>query len=173
MNVTGTLPQLCGKQLNYLSTNTPFYFSPRPDLFSFISDHYLSLAAPFVAYWVLSLLFHVLDVSEWKWLDQYRLHESAEVKARNLVSRSDVVKAVIFQQFIQTIIGLWWMDDNQIGVGIEHVKSMLDLLPTFTTLFGGVIGDSATKQILGDHGHVLLYTYYWWVAPVVRFLFGM
>lgn len=173
MNVTGAVPLLSAKQLSYLSSNTPFYYTPRADIFSFITDHYLSLAAPFVAYWVLSLLFHVLDVSEWKWIEPFRLHESAEVKTRNLVSRPEVVKAVIFQQAIQTVVGLWWISDNETSVGIDHVKAMTDLLPTFTKLFRGVLGESAAKQIVEDHGHALLYAAYWWVGPVARFLFGM
>lgn len=171
MNVTDTTTLLSAKQLNYLSSNIPFYYSPKPNVFSFISDHYLSVAAPFVAYWALSLIFHIFDTSDWKWLNQYRLHESAEVKARNLVSRTDVVRDVLFQQLIQTVMGIWWMDETELG--LDHVGSMVKLLPRLTRLLQGVLGDSAGKQIFEDHGHVLLYSTYWWIGPLARFLFGM
>lgn len=76
---------------------------PLPSLLPFISDIYLSLFLPVVAYWGLSLFFHVIDVYDiWP---QYRLHTPAEILARNRASRYEVARDVIIQQVIQTIVG--------------------------------------------------------------------
>ncbi|KIN06054.1 hypothetical protein OIDMADRAFT_100883 [Oidiodendron maius Zn] len=76
---------------------------PLPSLLPFISDVYLSLFLPVVAYWGLSLFFHVIDVYDiWP---QYRLHTPAEILARNRASRYEVARDVIVQQVIQTIVG--------------------------------------------------------------------
>src|SRR6266542_1360466 len=80
----------------------PVYHIPKPQLIDGIPDHFLTIAAPVIGYWYLSLFFHFLDISEWKFLDKYRIHESAEVKSKNLVTKSQVVWAVVFQQVIQT-----------------------------------------------------------------------
>ncbi|KAH8093743.1 sphingosine hydroxylase [Cristinia sonorae] len=171
MNSTTKL--LTSHQQDYLSTHTPFYYSPHPNLFPSFSDVYLSLAAPVLAYWISSCFFHVLDVSDWRWLDRYRLHESAEVKSRNLVTRTEVLKAVIFQQIIQTILGLWWMEDTISGAGIDHVGRMAAMLPGLTNILKRVLGDSLAASCLENYGSQLLYTMYWWAIPIAKFFLGM
>lgn len=81
-----------------LSTLTPL-----PPLIPLIPDSILLLAAPVVAYWCMSLIFHFLD--SYDLLSRYRLHTPAEVLKRNHVSRGEVVRDVIIQQVIQTFVG--------------------------------------------------------------------
>lgn len=81
-----------------------YTLEPLPPLLPWISDAYLSLALPVLAYWAMSLLFHVID--ELDMFPQYRLHTPAEVLKRNHVSRWDVFRDVIIQQGIQTVVGL-------------------------------------------------------------------
>jgi len=81
-----------------------YILTPRPSLIPGISDTLLQLLLPIVAYWVVSLAFHVLDTYDI--FPQYRLHTPAEVLKRNHVSRYEVVKAVIIQQILQTATGL-------------------------------------------------------------------
>ncbi|OBU00714.2 hypothetical protein VE01_01073 [Pseudogymnoascus verrucosus] len=91
---------------SYLSDLPPlpsYTLSPVEPLIPYISDFYLSLLAPFAAYWVLSLFFHYIDVMD-KW-PQYRLHTPAEILKRNRVSRYEVARDVIIQQIIQTAVG--------------------------------------------------------------------
>jgi sphinganine C4-monooxygenase len=81
-----------------------YRLEPLPPLIPWIDDAYLSLALPIVAYWVMSMIFHVVD--ELDMFPQYRLHTPAEVLKRNHVSRWDVFRDVLIQQAIQTVVGL-------------------------------------------------------------------
>jgi sphinganine C4-monooxygenase len=81
-----------------------FTLQPLPPLISWFPDPYLALALPFVGYWAVSLLFHLIDVYDL--FPQYRLHTPAEVLKRNPVSRRDVLKDVLIQQAIQTVFGV-------------------------------------------------------------------
>ncbi|RFU31007.1 hypothetical protein B7463_g5321, partial [Scytalidium lignicola] len=96
---------------SYLNTSAvddlpplPAYsLSPAPPVLSFLPDFYLSLILPIAAYWIVSLIFHFIDVFDiWP---QYRLHTPAEILKRNHVSRYEVARDVIIQQIIQTIVG--------------------------------------------------------------------
>ncbi|KAH6681852.1 sphinganine hydroxylase-like protein Sur2 [Halenospora varia] len=81
----------------------PYTLSPVEPLISFIPDFYLSLLLPIAAYWILSMVFHYIDVYDiWP---QYRLHTPAEILKRNHVSRYEVARDVIIQQIIQTVVG--------------------------------------------------------------------
>ncbi|KAK5938252.1 Sphingolipid C4-hydroxylase sur2 [Knufia obscura] len=80
-----------------------YTLSPRSSLIPGVSDVLTQLLSPVVAYWVVSLLFHILDVYDF-W-PQYRLHTPAEILKRNHVSRYEVFRDVIVQQLIQTIFG--------------------------------------------------------------------
>ncbi|KAH9935877.1 sphingosine hydroxylase [Epithele typhae] len=156
-------------QLQYLANRTPFYYSPAPALLSWLPDKHLTLALPIIAYWALSLVFHIFDVSGWEWLDKYRLHESAEVKSRNLVSKSQVVQAVILQQLVQTALGLWWIEETAAGEQVDHVAAMLKLVQVAALWFG----EDTVRQWLTNNGVDGLYTLYWWAIPLAKFLFGM
>jgi len=76
---------------------------PAPQLFSWISDIFLSPILPVLAYWTLSMIFHYIDVNDlWP---QYRLHTPAEILQRNHVSRYEVARDVIIQQVLQVVVG--------------------------------------------------------------------
>ena len=77
---------------------------PRPSILPGISDTLLQLLLPIIAYWGVSLIFHLLDTYEI--CPQYRLHTPAEVLKRNHVTRYEVVRDVVLQQIIQTAFGL-------------------------------------------------------------------
>ncbi|OBZ66389.1 Sphingolipid C4-hydroxylase SUR2 [Grifola frondosa] len=173
MNSTDSIPYfLDARQLGYLKTNTPFYYTPSTDVFSWLPDHLFSLAAPIVTYWIASIIFHALDISEWKWLAPYRIHESAEVKSRNLVTRTQVVRAVVLQQVVQTLIGFWWMEEKVSGAAVDHLGNMLALAPTLASVVKSILGQAGV-QILDSRGAVALYTIYWWAIPVGKLLLGM
>lgn len=77
---------------------------PAPPLVPGIEDAYLALAAPLVAYWAMSALFHLFDVFDI--FPQYRLHTPAEVLKRNRVGRWECLRDVLVQQALQTLAGL-------------------------------------------------------------------
>ncbi|KAK0646412.1 fatty acid hydroxylase superfamily-domain-containing protein [Cercophora newfieldiana] len=73
---------------------------PMPDLLpSFISDFWLSIIAPHIAYWAVSMFFHFIDIFDL--FPQYRLHTPDEIAQRNLVSRWHCFRDVILEQIIQ------------------------------------------------------------------------
>ena len=82
-----------------------YIHTPRPPIFTFISDKHLSLALPIIAYWLYSAFFHILDLQTWAPLQKYRLHTPQEVLARNRVTRWEVVRDVLIQQLGQVVVG--------------------------------------------------------------------
>ncbi|KAK4230788.1 sphingolipid C4-hydroxylase [Podospora fimiseda] len=69
------------------------------DIFPWISDFWLSCLLPHFAYWVVSLIFHFIDVFDL--FPQYRLHTPEEITQRNLASRWQVARDVVIEQIIQ------------------------------------------------------------------------
>lgn len=153
-----------------LIASYPFYYTPRPTVFPGISDQATSLAAPVIAYWVSSLFFHVLDMSEWQWLDKHRLHESAEVKTRNLVTRAQVIKAVIFQQAIQTLLGVFWMTEH--GGTVDHPVEMQKLAIGMAKVLSWFADAKTVQGLLDTAGGEFAYYAYWWFIPAAQFLFA-
>lgn len=93
-----------------------YTLQPQGPLLSWISDEALAAALPVVAYWAVSLIYHLIDVYDL--FSKYRLHTPAEVLKRNHVTRYEVFRDVIIQQIIQTFaaLALSWFDDvAQVG----------------------------------------------------------
>ncbi|KAM3440542.1 hypothetical protein NHJ13734_003240 [Beauveria thailandica] len=76
---------------------------PRADLWSWCPDFWLSLVAPVVVYWAMSLFFHTIDTLDL--FPQYRLHTPDEIARRNHASRYEVARDVVIQQLIQVVTG--------------------------------------------------------------------
>jgi sphinganine C4-monooxygenase len=106
--------------------------TPQPPLLPPITDHWVLLILPIVTYWSFSLVFHFLDTHDL--LSKYRLHTPEEVLKRNHVTRREVVRDVILQQIIQTIVGgitaLW---EGVEMVGAEQLE-VLKLYTRFLTV---------------------------------------
>ncbi|KAF4611059.1 hypothetical protein D9613_006805 [Agrocybe pediades] len=145
----------------------PFYFSPKPRLLDSFPDTSLATIAPVVAYWTLSLFFHFLDTSGWQWLDKYRIHESAEIKSRNLVTRSQVVWAVLFQQIVQTIAGLLWLSDESIHTA-NHAQQLRSIAVALERLSRQLGAESHPVVLARLSGFV-----YWWAIPAFQLLAAM
>ncbi|EKM50363.1 uncharacterized protein PHACADRAFT_263621 [Phanerochaete carnosa HHB-10118-sp] len=174
MNSTEPALALLSKsQVNYITAAKPLYYVARPSLSDWLPDHLLSLAAPVIAYWAASLFFHLLDISNWKALDPYRIHDSEEVKSRNLASRWDVLKAVVLQHIVQTAVGFWWIEDKPSGDLVDHVASMARKAPALLSILRTVLGDHQGMSLWLTYGHEMLYFVYWWAIPTAKLLFGM
>ncbi|KAI0819655.1 sphingosine hydroxylase [Trametes gibbosa] len=173
MNATAIPAFLDATQRDYLAAHTPFYYTPNTALVSWLPDHLFVLALPVIAYWALSLAFHLLDISEWKWLDRYRLHDSQEVQSRNRVSRREVIWAVILQHVVQTSLGLWWIDEKPAGAQVDHLANMIHLAWPMARVAGWVLGEDATSHLLASQGAYGLYAVYWWAIPTAKFFLGM
>lgn len=156
---------------HYVHAAPPFYFTSRPTVFNRISDETLSLVVPIVAYWGYSLFFQILDSLDWSLLNKYRIHESAEVKTRNRVTKTDVLLAVIFQQVVQTALGIYWIN------GDEDVHSCLTDLGSIrnAVVFGArhLLGEPTAVQFLRAYGPVSVWFLYWWAIPLGQLVFAM
>ncbi|KAL4063190.1 fatty acid hydroxylase superfamily-domain-containing protein [Scleroderma yunnanense] len=151
----------------------PFYFSSRERLIGDIPDATLALVAPVIAFWVYSIAFDLLDHSGWKWLDPYRIHEPDEIKSRNLVSRSEVIIAVISQQVMQSAVGFILLEDVP-GISLAHCQRELKAIES--TLVGLVQQNFIPRllvSILAFHKGETAYWLYWWIIPVSRLIVAL
>lgn len=132
-----------------------------PPIIPGIPDTYLALALPIIAYWAVSMVFHVID--EWDLFPQYRLHTPAEVLKRNHVSRWDVFRDVVIQQIIQTAVGLsasyfddeatFGKEDYDIALWAQRLRIAQRAIPAILKMVG--IDSVALAKSFGD-GHPLL-----------------
>ena len=156
---------------NYVHSSPPFYFTSRPTVFNFMSDETMSLAAPIVAYWTYSLFFHILDSIETPLINRYRIHESAEVKAKNLVSRTNCFLWVLFQQVMQTALGYYWIDSQS-----EPPSFLTDITKIRSAvLFGSklLLGEATAVRFLRAYGPASVWFVYWWAIPAFQLVFAM
>jgi sphinganine C4-monooxygenase len=122
---------------------------PLPPLLPWISDAQLSLALPVVAYWAVSLFFHIIDIYDL--FPQYRLHTPIELLRKNHATRWDVFRDVILQQVIQTLFGLsityfdpeptYGKDDYNVAVWGQRIRLVQGYIP----LLFGFLGIDSTK----------------------------
>ena len=133
----------------------------REPLLSFIPDNLLVLACPVIAYWVVSMFFHWLDVNDY--FAKYRIHTPAEVLKRNHVSRWDVVRDVVVQHIIQTLAGatLAYFDGDEyvgkeqydIAVWATRIRLAQRAIPKLLSVLGldpvGLVGKLSSYPVLG------------------------
>jgi sphinganine C4-monooxygenase len=144
MNVT---TGLFYNELHALPPLPSYKLQPAPGLIPAVSDKTTAVVAPVIAYWALSLLFHWIDANDY--LPQYRLHTPAEVLKRNHVSRYEVVRDVIIQQIIQTLMGLFLNliePDDTVG------KEMYDIIWYARAIRGAQRGIPAALKLVGVDG---------------------
>jgi hypothetical protein len=155
----------------------PFYHTTRASLFTSISDKHLSLLAPIVIYWALSLTFHALDTAKLPYFEARRIHESPETLSRNKCTVAEVVKAVVLQQVVQTILGLLWLEsDEEIlhrEVLKDHLGAMARLTPTVADGVLLLLGKRSGEQLLRSHGASLVRFVYWWGIPAAQLMFAL
>ncbi|KAJ8522721.1 hypothetical protein ONZ45_g704 [Pleurotus djamor] len=167
-NATSTPLTWPPNEFSFTPNDIPFYFSHRLPLFDNVSDEALTLAAPILAYWAISLFFHYLDMSGWKWLEKYRIHESAEVQAKNTATRSQVVQAVILQQLIQTGLGIIWLSEPRAAP--NHVLELDSLARKLYSFANFALGDEVGQVVYKSYGKAIVYLTYWWAIPIFQFL---
>lgn len=162
-----------GENICLPTLKLPFYFAMRQNLFDGVSDTVLALAAPVVAYWTLSLLFHCLDVSGWKWLDKYRIHQSEEVTSRNRATRTEVFWAVVLQHTIQTVLGYAWFAEIPRVSPTACYNQMAVVAKTLVRVTRIVLGSSTADAFLQHRGSDITHWLYWWGIPAGQFLLAL
>ena len=140
-STTPNIPQSYGGNLPPLPN---YSLSLLPPLLSPIPDAYLALALPIIAYWGVSLIFHLIDTYDL--FPSYRLHTPAEVLKRNHVSRWEVFRDVLIQQIVQTAVGLvlsWSEEDAVVGkedfdiaVWAQRLRVAQRAIPTALAVLG-------------------------------------
>jgi len=121
-----------------------YTLTPQKPLFPPIEDKYMSLILPIIAYWALSMVFHYIDTMDF--FPQHRLHTPAEVLKRNHVSRWEVVRDVVIQQVIQTIVGVaiaaaepetyMGKDAYNVAVWAQRIRIAQGALPRILSVVG-------------------------------------
>ena len=130
--------------INELPPLPQYELRPLPFLVPPIPDKLLLLLLPIAAYWILSMIFHWIDTKDY--FSQYRLHTPAEVLKRNHVSRWDVVRDVVIQQVIQTLVGaglgmfepddFHGKDDYNVSAWALRLRKIQLILPGLLSLVG-------------------------------------
>ncbi|SLM41344.1 sphinganine hydroxylase [Lasallia pustulata] len=131
-----------------------YHLTPLPPLVSHIPDKFLTCLLPIGAYWVVSMFFHWIDTKDY--FPQYRLHTPAEVLKRNRVSQSQVVRDVLVQQVLQTImatlLGMTEPEDftgkqeYDVSVWARRVRLAQRALPWLLSLVGVDAGGLASSM---------------------------
>ena len=145
----------------------PIYHTPAPSLLSFLSDPLLAVLAPVPTYWLVSAFFHLLDCSSAPWLVRRRIHDSAEVAARNRVTRAQVLRAVVVQQVIQTVLAVLWVSEHPESA--DHASAMRSIVARLLALFPSFGSFDEAAGVLVP----LAYLLYWWVIPAAQLLLAM
>lgn len=155
-------------QINY-----PIYHLNRTEIFPGVSDPVLTVIVPLLVYWIVSCFFTILDYLQIPWIEKYRLHESEEAQAKNRVKKAQVIKAVIFQQIIQTALGIIYLDPEPPSiVGRDHLSEMKAYAFIVSTLVRILLPPKHALWILARYGPQLAQWAYWWGFPILQFLWA-
>ena len=135
-----------------------YSLTPLPSLVPPIPDKLLTLLLPIAAYWILSMIFHWIDTKDL--FSQYRLHTPAEVLKRNHVSRWEVIRDVILQQIIQTVVGtllgmtepddFYGKEDYDVAVWARRIRMMQRAIPPLLSLIS-INANGLAKNMVGSH----------------------
>ena len=160
-----------------------YTLKPLPPLLPPISDKFLALLLPIAAYWGLSMFFHWIDIMDY--FPQYRLHTPAEVAKRNRVSRWEVVRDVLVQQVVQTVVGLilnmtepddvFGKEEYDVIVWARRVRLAERAIPALLSLIGVNASQLGTHLSFGHPmlGGAVLGGYYPFLQSVSNFSEGV
>ena len=118
--------------------------------------------------WVYSLFFMMLDHSNLGWLKKYRIQEPEDIKRRNKATVLQVIKAVVMQQIIQTLLGWWWLDSTD-GDEVGHVQILLGLYRRVSIILQYFLDADYYQPFMISIAPRILSIVYWWILPVAQF----
>lgn len=181
MDIPGFIAGSFNKAASSYATNYtmehPWYFADRVQLIPGVADVKLGLYLPIITYWVVSLIYHALDTSGWKWIEKYRIQPAEDADKKNLASRTEVIRTVLKMQLITGSLGALWQIIDE-GARVEVIQKTNHVLGvqawgTFIAKWlATVAGDGIASQVMASYGSQLSYYMYWWVVPVWHVLFG-
>lgn len=146
---------------SYATTLPPlpeYQLHPLPRLLPFIDDKTLSLLSLAAVYWIVSLIWHVID--ELDLFPQYRLHTPAEILKRNHVGRWEVFRDVIIQQILQAGVGhvlnltepdeFYGKEQYDVAVWARRVRMAQRAIPSALNVLG-INAGALSKQYAASH----------------------
>lgn len=153
----------------------PWYYAQGPSVIPGIPDNVASLLGNVLVYWVVSLIYHGLDISGWAWLEKYRMQPSEDDAKKNLVTRTQVVKTVAVQQIMQATLGYFWMGvgSDQPIIPVDHASHMKLIYERLGYVLTSILGEHYGPRLLTLHGSILTYSLYWWAIPILRFILAL
>ncbi|KAI9876778.1 MAG: hypothetical protein M1830_005723 [Pleopsidium flavum] len=135
-----------------------YHLTPLPPLVAPIPDKLFTLLLPIAAYWILSMFFHWVDVKDY--FSRYRLHTPAEVLKRNHVSRWEVIRDVLIQQVVQTVVGtllgmtepddFFGKEEHDVAVWARRVRITQRAIPGLLSLVG-LNTNGLAKSMVGSY----------------------
>lgn len=143
-------------------------FHPK-SIVPFMSDKHLSLLLPIITYWLYSGLYHLISIYEVSFFKKYRIRNSIEVEKMNKVSMGEVIKSVILQQVMQTVLGLIVITtegEDLILDDMIEMKRISQALKTFSAKYNA-------WQIIEPYQEVITESIYWYIIPAAKFILAM
>lgn len=130
----------------------------RADLIPWFPDNLGPVLMPVIAYWVISIVFHLFDVYDL--FPQYRLHTPEEISSRNHVTRWECLRDVFVQQIVQIVTGylmtlteaaeLVGREEYDIAVWARRLRVAQRFLPT-ALAFVGLNAADLSKSMSASH----------------------
>ncbi|CAH7669296.1 fatty acid hydroxylase superfamily-domain-containing protein [Phakopsora pachyrhizi] len=152
----------------------PIYHFHRDSIIPQLSDPALALISPLFAYWAVSGFFTLLDHLQLPSVERYRIHEPEEVRKRNRVTPSEVIRAVVFQQFAQTVLGILYLDQSPPGwiVNRDYLSEMRSYAGVVSHLIRIILPPKHAFWVLTRYGESITQFSYWWAVPILQFLWA-
>ncbi|GAA6004539.1 hypothetical protein JCM10207_000924 [Rhodosporidiobolus poonsookiae] len=143
----------------------PWYWADRAEVIPGLSDKALSLLAPVVAYWSLSLFFEAVDRAGWDCFERHRIHEPEEIKSKNKVTAREVFLAVVFQHVVQTIAGWFLIPEEPPRDDVAGLTWWGRQVAWAVFALGGQKKGAA---FMAQYGELATRWLYWYAIPAVR-----
>ncbi|GAA99910.1 uncharacterized protein L969DRAFT_45933 [Mixia osmundae IAM 14324] len=149
----------------------PFYHIAKDSLVPGLPDNVLAVLGPFLIYWAVSGIFALIDHVQMPFFEQYRIHEPEEVKSRNRVTPGQVFRMVLLQQAVQTVLGLWWLDESDPAEQTfrDHAADMNGYARVIVRAAFVLLGPKTATRFLTTYGAELTSWAYWWGVPMLQF----
>src|SRR6201996_1703904 len=122
----------------HTSFSYPIYHSDSPQLLPFMSDRLLAVFFPTFVYWAVSVPFDILDSHAPKWMEKYRINESAEQSGRNRVSKTSIILTVMSQQVVQSLLGVFFLEDRY--KSLDHLGEITRIQSTLAAWLLPLLG---------------------------------
>jgi sphinganine C4-monooxygenase len=136
-----------------------------------MSDEALAVIMPVFAYWIYSIAFHFIMKAEIPCIEKYRIHTLEEMKTKNKVSLYEVLRMVLVQQTLQTILGIMVLPSEE-PTAVNHLF-MLQMYEENLYRYLAPIFALGQSHITDEVVQWLAYAAYWIVVPALHFFVAM